>query len=248
MMIRTILIDDEQNALDVLAILLKKNFEQIEIIASTDNGEEGIQLIQTLKPDLVFLDIEMPHVNGFDVMKATEEIKYNVIITTAYNQFAVKAFKFAALDYLLKPIDMSDLREAIAKVKLNEFSSLQDKLDKLLTQYPGSRNKELIALQVGDGLQMFKPDDIVRCESESNYTNIFLKKGTKILLSKTLKEIEESLQGLSFFRIHQSHLINMNHIERVLKNDGGSVLMSDGSEITISRYKKELFFEQFRKL
>jgi two-component system LytT family response regulator len=197
----------------------------------------------------VFLDIEMPHKNGFDVLNETKEYNYKVVFTTAYDQFAIKAFKFSAIDYLLKPIDITELQQAVEKAKQSSSSSsLDEKMKLFFQQYQPQNNKELIALPVGDAMQFFKQDDIIRCESDSNYTYIFLTSGKKILLAKTLKEIEEALAGLSFFRIHQSHLVNMNHVSKFSKSEGSYVVMTDGSTLNISRNRKDLFMEQFRKI
>lgn len=243
-----VLIDDEKNALEVLQLQLNQFCVDVNIVAAANGGIKGIEAIKKHKPDLVFLDIEMPHKNGFDVLNETKEYNYKVVFTTAYDQFAIKAFKFSAIDYLLKPIDITELQQAVEKVKQSSNSSLDEKMKLFFQQYQPQNNKELIALPVGDAMQFFKQDDIIRCESDSNYTYIFLTSGKKILLAKTLKEIEEALAGLSFFRIHQSHLVNMNHVSKFSKSEGSYVVMTDGSTLNISRNRKDLFMEQFRKI
>lgn len=242
-----VLIDDEKNALEVLQLQLNQFCVDVNIVAAANGGIKGIEAIKKYKPDLVFLDIEMPHKNGFDVLNETKEYNYKVVFTTAYDQFAIKAFKFSAIDYLLKPIDITELQQAVEKAKQNS-GSLDEKMKLFFQQYQPQNNKELIALPVGDAMQFFKQDDIIRCESDSNYTYIFLTSGKKILLAKTLKEIEEALSGLSFFRIHQSHLVNMNHVSKFSKSEGSYVVMTDGSTLNISRNRKDLFMEQFRKI
>lgn len=243
-----VLIDDEKNALEVLQLQLNRFCVDVNIVAAANGGIKGIEAIKKYKPDLVFLDIEMPHKNGFDVLNETKEYNYKVVFTTAYDQFAIKAFKFSAIDYLLKPIDITELQQAVEKAKQSSNSSLDEKMKLFFQQYQPQNNKELIALPVGDAMQFFKQDDIIRCESDSNYTYIFLTSGKKILLAKTLKEIEEALSGLSFFRIHQSHLVNMNHVSKFSKSEGSYVVMTDGSTLNISRNRKDLFMEQFRKI
>lgn len=243
-----VLIDDEKNALEVLQLQLNQFCVDVNIVAAANGGIKGIEAIKKHKPDLVFLDIEMPHKNGFDVLNETKEYNYKVVFTTAYDQFAIKAFKFSAIDYLLKPIDITELQQAVEKAKQSSNSSLDEKMKLFFQQYQPQNNKELIALPVGDAMQFFKQDDIIRCESDSNYTYIFLTSGKKILLAKTLKEIEEALSGLSFFRIHQSHLVNMNHVSKFSKSEGSYVVMTDGSTLNISRNRKDLFMEQFRKI
>ncbi len=250
-MIRVVLIDDEMNALDVLEMQLSNYCTGISIVEKCAGGEKGIAAIQQHQPDLIFLDIEMPGKNGFDVLSETRGLTYDVVFTTAYDQFAVKAFKYAALDYLLKPIDILELQAAVQKARAKKGSAgIEDKINILFQQFSQLQPPltKRIALPVGDAMQLFAPDDIIRCESDSNYTNIFLAGGKKILLAKTLKEIEETLSGLSFFRVHQSHLVNMNHISKVVKGEGSYLTMSDGAVIPVSRNKKEAFMELLRRV
>jgi two-component system, LytTR family, response regulator len=250
-MIKAILIDDEKNALEVLQMQLTNYCSGISIIEKCDGGEKGIAAIKRHQPHLVFLDIEMPRKNGFDVLTETKGIPYEVIFTTAYDQFAVKAFKYAAVDYLLKPVDILELQAAVEKVKSKKGDANIDEKLKLLFEQFGlaqAHAPQRIALPVGDAMQLFAPDDIIRCESDSNYTNIFLAANKKILLAKTLKEIEETLSGLSFFRVHQSHLVNMNHISKVVKGEGSYLTMTDGVTVPISRNKKEAFMEMLRRV
>jgi two-component system LytT family response regulator len=250
-MITAVLIDDEKNALEVLEMKLKEFCKEVTILACCDSGAKGIEAILTHHPDIVFLDIEMPHQNGFDVLNETKLMDYDVIFTTAYDQFAIKAFKFSAIDYLLKPIDIVELQLALEKVKRkNKQTNLDEKIKILFSQLQGTDKKltAKIALPVGDSIQLIEPDEIIRCESDSNYTHIFLGNGKKITVAKTLKEVEENIAGSPFFRIHQSHLININHVAKFIKGDGAYVVMKDGTSITISRNKKEAFMETFRKI
>lgn len=248
-MINAVIIDDEKNALEVLELQLAKYCPQVNVLAVANGGIAGIEAIRKHKPDLVFLDIEMPHKNGFDVLNETKEFRYKVIFTTAYDQFAIKAFKFSAIDYLLKPIDIRELQQAVDKAVVKEESvSIDEKIQVLLSQLQSPAKPGRIALPVGEAMQFFHTDEILRCESDSNYTHISLVNGKKITVAKTLKEVEESLRGTDFYRIHQSHLVNMNHISKVVKGEGGYVVMKDGTTLTISRNKKEAFLESFRKL
>ncbi|GGC78135.1 DNA-binding response regulator [Flavobacterium lutivivi] len=248
-MIKAIIIDDEKNALDVLQMQIQQFCDDVEVIAVCLGGAEGVKSINELKPDLVFLDIEMPHINGFDVLSMTKSNNFNVIFTTAYDQFAIKAFKFSAIDYLLKPIDILDLQQAIKKVKKqSENYNLDEKIKLLIEQYKPTINRQKIALPVGSMLEFFDVDAIVRVESDSNYSHVFLTNQKKITLSKTLKDVEENIKGEPFFRVHQSHLINTNHIEKAVKGENAYVLMKDGTTITISRNRKEEFFNMFRKI
>ncbi|MBL7731808.1 MAG: response regulator transcription factor [Chitinophagaceae bacterium] len=247
-MLNAILIDDETNALEVLDMQLARYCKDVRVIAKCDGGEKGIDAIRQHQPDLVFLDIEMPHQNGFDVLKATSNYDYEVIFTTAYDQFAIKAFRFSALDYLLKPVDIEELQAAVEKAaKRKGGTSLEEKLKMLLSQYQPAPSAR-IALPAGDAMQFYNPDEILRCESDSNYTHIFLTNGKKITTAKTLKEVEESLRGFDFYRIHHSHLVNMKHITKVIRSDGGYVMMDDGTQVAISRNRKEAFLESFRRI
>lgn len=249
-MLNAVLIDDEKNALEVLEMQLTRFCKDVKVVAACLGGEKGIVAIKKFNPDVVFLDIEMPHVNGFDVIKATEMYHYEVIFTTAYDQFAIKAFKFSALDYLLKPIDITELQTAVDRVKNKKGDHhLEQKIQTLFQhlQTP-QRLTDKIALPLGDALQFVSPDEIIRCESDSNYTHVFLANGKKITVAKTLKEVEQNIYGGPFFRIHQSHLVNINHISKYLKGDNAYVIMKDGTQIGISRNRKEAFLETFRKL
>lgn len=250
MMIRTVIIDDERNALEVLEMQLERYCPQVTVLATCNSGEAGIEAIARLQPDLVFLDIEMPHKNGFDVINETRNYSYNVIFTTAYDQFAIKAFRYSALDYLLKPIDINELKTAVDKITRQQQKEgrLDEKINFLLEQLQPGKRTHRIALPVGDAMQFMEPDEIIRCESDSNYTHIFLSGGRKLTLAKTLKEVEEQIGRTPFFRIHQSHLVNMNHIHRYIKGESAYVIMKDGTQLGISRNKKDAFLESFRKL
>ena len=249
-MINAIIIDDEKNALEVLEMQLSQFCTDVHVVASCDGGAKGIAAIKNHNPDLVFLDIEMPHKNGFDVLLETKDMKYDVIFTTAYDQFAIKAFKFSAVDYLLKPVDILELQASVEKVKNKKGEGgIEEKIKLLLSQLQPATRKltDKIALPIGDAMQFMEPDEIIRCESDSNYTHIFLANGKKITMAKTLKEVEENINGGPFFRIHQSHLVNMNHISKYIKGDNAYVVMKDGTQLGISRNKKEAFLETFRK-
>lgn len=248
-MIKAVIIDDEKNALEVLEMQLHQFCKEVSVIATCNGGKEGVKAIKELQPDLVFLDIEMPHINGFDVLDQTKNLNYKVIFTTAYDQFAIKAFKFSAIDYLLKPIDFVDLQNAVEKAqKETQNHNLEDKIKLLVEQYYPQKNRQKVALPVGNMLEFFDVDEIIRVESDSNYSHIFLANQKKITLSKTLKDVEENIKGEPFFRVHQSHLINTNHVEKAVKGENAYVVMKDGTTITVSRNRKEEFFELFRRI
>lgn len=247
---RTIIIDDEQNALDVLRLQLENYCSDIEVIACCSGGEDGIKAILEYNPDLVFLDIEMPHFNGFDVLNHTKDLNFKVVFTTAYNQFAIKAFKFSALDYLLKPIDIEELQTAISKAKSTlEKEDLTKKVEQYLSFLkPEPPRTDRIALPDNGMLVFYNENELFRVESDSNYSHFYLVNGKKITLSKTLKEIEEKLSHYPFFRVHQSHIINVTKIKKISKGENAYVVMIDDAIIPISRSKKDSFLEQFRKL
>jgi len=247
-MIKAILVDDEKNALEVLEWQLKNFCPDITIVACCTSADEAIAAIAQQDSQLLFLDIEMPVKNGFEVLHAFKEPTFDVIFTTAYNQFAIKAFKYAAFDYLLKPIDADDLKAAIERYKNKKAFAVNEQLKLLMQQMTKNTHAEKIALNTADGLQFVHAEQIIRCESLSNYTKIFLTNNQKVTIAKTLKEVEETLQSYNFYRIHNSHLINIEHIERFVKADGGYVLMTDGEHITVARNRKEGFIEKFSKL
>lgn len=246
-MITAILIDDERNALDVLVWQLKNYCPDVTVLACCNNVQEAIQEISTHKPDLVFLDIEMPVQSGFSLLETFEDPDFDVIFTTAYNQYAIKAFKFSAFDYLLKPIDADDLKETVARYIGRKRVSIREQIKELALQLqPKPPGK--IAIPTNDGLVMFRPEQIIRCESESNYSKVFLDNGKKLIVAKTLKELEEVLEPYQFYRIHHSHLINLGHVQSYTRYDGGFVLMSDGTEVSLAKNRKQGFIEQFSKL
>ena len=240
MKLKAIIIDDEQHSLKTTELLVKKNCQDTEIIGLAENHEKGIELIDTLHPDLVFLDIAMPRMNGFEMLQHVTYKTFDVIFTTAYDEYAIKAFKVSAIDYLLKPIDKKELVEAVKKVKSKfEKNKEYNKIDQFLNSatQPGIK-KEKVALPVDGKIQMIPFASIVYCESESNYTYIHLE-NKKLLLSKTLKEIERLLNHPDFFRVQNSFLVNLNHIKEYVRGEGGELVMSNGDEVRVSRNKKE---------
>lgn len=248
-MTKAVIVDDEKNALDVLRMQLNAYCPEIEIVSASVGGKQGITDILQYKPDLVFMDIEMPLINGFDVLEATRHLNYKVIFTTAYDQFAIKAFKYSAVDYLLKPIDIEELKSAVKKLIHNEQKDLVSILQNMYQHFnQGAGYQKKIALPFGEGFEMIAVQDIVRCESESNYTTIYLSDKRKVVLTRTLKEIEEQLPFPPFYRIHNSHIVNVDCILKWYKTDGGYVIMNDGAQINISRSRKEAFFESMLKL
>jgi two-component system LytT family response regulator len=243
-MIRCIIVDDEPGGRQLLEQLLLPYNKEIEVVATCANVDEALIVIASKKPELVFLDIEMPGSNGFSLLERIEKRDFEVIFVTAHNEYAIKAFKHSAFDYLLKPIDSQELRQTIARVmdKLLPKKTLEQKINFLLETIKKPYNtSDRIAVQSMDGFRVVKHSDIVRLESDSNYSNIYLLGGTKITVSKTLKDFEELLSDHGFIRVHQSHLVNTIHIIRYVKGEGGIVYMVDGSQVDISRRSKAQF-------
>jgi len=245
--IRALLIDDEKHCLEVLTWQLERFCPDVQIIGVCDNAEKALTILSTEEVDLAFLDIEMPHMNGFELLQRLKKIRFEVIFTTAYDMFAVKAFKFSALDYLLKPIDKDELTQAVEKVKeKSNRTILPEQLNILFENfYNHKQPPQKIALPTMNGLEFVIADDIIHCQSEGNYTHIFLKDDGKFLICRTLKETEELLSGHNFFRVHHSHSINLNHIKKYVKGDGGYVVMSNNSSINVSRSRKEELLRLF---
>lgn len=240
-MIKAILIDDEKNALEVLEWQLKTYCPQVHVAALCTNADEGITAIKKHTPHLIFLDIEMPKKNGFEVLLALPDPTFEVIFTTAYNQFALKAFKFAALDYLLKPIDADDLAASVQRYeKKSLHSNVKQQFEMLMQQYkqPGVL-PEKVSFITQQAIHFIAPSNILYCESNSNYTTLHFADKTKMVVSKTLKEVEETLIHYHFYRIHHSFIINLKEVNRYVKADGGSIEMTDGAQLPISRQRKE---------
>ena len=246
-MIRCVLIDDESNSLEMMEWLLQTYCPQVKIEAMCNSAEKGVIAIEKYRPDVVFLDIEMPHMNGFDMLEQFEKIFFDVVFCTAYDQFAIKAFKYSALNYLLKPVDPDDLKDTIQRIEEKRNMPTREQIEMLMQ---GMKNQKptasRIALTTNDGMIFVTTDDILYCEAESNYTTVVLN-DRKIVVSKTLKEIDEALSGADFFRIHNSFLININQIQKFVRGDGGYVIMNDGKSVGISRSRRQDFMEMFSK-
>jgi two-component system, LytTR family, response regulator len=247
-MIKAVIVDDEQNCVEMLEWLLKTYCPVVSVAAMCTSGEEGIKAIQKHKPDVVFLDIEMPKMNGFDMLEAIGDITFEVVFTTAYNKFAIKAFRYSALNYLLKPIDPDDLQLTVKRIEEKKSFPGKQQLELLLQNMREANPKvNRVALSTGDGLIFVNTNEIMYCQAESNYTNVVLTNNLKILVAKTLKDIDETLSGKDFFRIHNSFLININEIRKFVRGEGGYIVMNDGTQITIARSKREEFFDLFSK-
>lgn len=239
-MIKAVIVDDEPYCCEALDALLNRYCPQVKVVGICYSGREALQEIREQKPQLLFLDIEMPQMNGFELLQKIPDPGFDLIFTTSYDQYAIKAIRFSALDYLLKPIDRDELQAAVHKVVERNHPPLTQQLELLLHKMhlPASQINK-VALPTMEGLQMLTVDTIISCESDSNYTIVFLKDKQKIVVSRTLKDIEEILEDHPFLRIHHSHLVNINEINKYVKGEGGYVVMSDGSKVDVSRSKKE---------
>src|SRR5690606_27364366 len=195
------------------------------------------------QPDLVFLDIEMPFMNGFDLLNQLDEINFSLIFTTAYDQFAVKAFKVSALDYLVKPVEDEDLIQAVQKAISNKRTTEDVAVKHLLKQVTERKLSDRIFVPTSNGLEFVESEQIVHCESDSNYTTIFLEGGAKMLISRTLKDIEDMLTADYFFRVHNSHLVNLKYVKKYVRGDGGHLELKDGSIIGVSRARKQALLD-----
>ena len=239
-MIKAIIVDDEPYCCETLSILLHRYCPQVEVTGSYHSGAEALDRIREQRPQMLFLDIEMPRMNGFELLEKIKDLSFELIFTTSYDQYAIKAIRFSALDYLLKPIDREELQRSIQKVEQRLQSPLPQQIDILLQKLQSPAylfNK--IAIPTMEGLQMIAVDSIIHCSSDSNYTILTLKDQQKVTASRTLKEIEELLEDYSFIRVHHSSVVNLNEISKYIKGEGGYLMMSDGSSVNVSRSRKE---------
>ena len=246
-MIRAIIVDDEPYCCDTLETMLEKYCPGVELVAVCHSGEEAIAGISQHQPDLVFLDIEMPRMNGFDVLQKIGTINFEIIFTTSFDQYALRAIRFSALDYLLKPIDQEDLQIAVQKVIQRTQKPVTQQLQLLMQKLQQPTNPvNKIALPTLEGLQMVQVDSILYCESDSNYTTFFLKGKPKIIVSRTLKEMEDLLADYSFARIHNSYLVNLAEVDKYIKGEGGYVVLTDGSTVNVSASRKRLLLAKLQ--
>jgi len=244
-MIKAIIVDDEPYCCDVLAAMLQSYCPDVEVVGICNNGIDALSTIRQQSPAVVFLDVEMPRMNGFEMLEQLPSINFHLIFTTSYDQYALKAIRFSAIDYLLKPIDREELIKAVEKVKERVQVIIPQQLEILmqkLRQPAHPVNK--IALPTIEGLQMLPISSIISCESDDNYTKLQLKNGKKMLITKSLKEMEEILEQHSFIRVHRYYIVNLNEIEKYIKGEGGYLLMSDGTSIDVARNKKEVLLKK----
>lgn len=248
-MVKTIIIEDEKKSREMLQKLIELHCKQLTVIGTAGSMKEGLELLKKQTPDLLFLDIELGDGTGFDLIEQTENKNFKVIFATAYDQYAIKAIKYSALDYLLKPYDVEELVNAVNKItdsisKISEIENIKFLLSSFKKQ---DEQQTKITLPTGNAYEIVNIKDIIRCEADGSYTKFFLTGNKTYLVTQSLKHYEELLPEEFFVRIHHHHLINMDHVVRYLKEDSGYAVMSDNTQVEISRRKKELFMERLNK-
>lgn len=242
MKIKAVIIDDEINNIDNLKLLLDAWCPKVEVVATASNAETGREVILKHQPAIVFLDIQMPGGNGFDLLRLMGSIDFEVIFVTAYDQYAIQAMKFSAVDYLLKPISIDELQFAVeAAIKRHQQKMHNSQLENLIHLLKWQQNKEehRIGLTTMKETRFVKTSEIVRCESSNNYSTFYLNDGEQLLVSKPIYEFEEMLKGYGFIRCHQSHLVNKSFVKSWVKEYGGYLLLQNGTEVPVSRNKKD---------
>jgi two-component system LytT family response regulator len=245
---KALIIDDEKRTRELIAKMIESFELQIETFPIGENVESGLAAIESIQPDLVFLDIQMPDGTGFDLLKMIPQKQFEVIFITAHEEFAIKAIKFSALDYILKPVDPEELRKALEKAIENIGQKKEESQFEALQLNMQPSQKRRLVLKTQESVHVVDLDKIIRCEADRNYTSFFLTENKKILVSKTLKDYETLLSGHNFLRVQQSHLINLDFVDRYDKGNGGSVVMKDGSEVPLSPAKREVFFRILENL
>jgi two-component system LytT family response regulator len=242
-MIKAVIIDDEQHSIDTLKWKLENYCPEVEIMAAFDKPADGVKFLKQYKPELLFLDIEMPMLTGFDVLEELgKDLPYDIIFITAYDNFGIQAVKFSALDYLLKPVQNKELKEAIDKhIKKSHHKTSAQQIDVLMTNVKAEKKGAIgkIGLASKEVIEFVEASEIIYCEANSNYTNVFMLDGKKKVISKTLKEFEEMLSPHNFYRAHNSFLINMKMIKELVRGDGGYIVMENKAKIPVSRNKRE---------
>ncbi|MFT5857998.1 MAG: two-component system LytT family response regulator [Flavobacteriaceae bacterium] len=245
---KVLIIDDENRTRSLIAKMIDSFGFDVEAIPDGENVQSGIKAIEKHNPDIVFLDIQMPDGTGFDVIRSIENKNFEVIFITAHEEFAIKAIKFSALDYLLKPVDAGELKSALEKaLELVGDENSSPQFDALHSNIQKGEKRRLV-LKTQESVHVVDLDQIIRCEADRNYTSFFLLDNKRILVSKTLKEYETLLSSHNFLRVQQSHLINVDYVDRYDKKNGGAVVMKDGSEVPLSPAKREVFFKRLENL
>ena len=242
--LKAILVDDELNSLQNLQFKIQEYCPSIKVVAQTQNPEEAIRLIHQHKPDVIFLDIEMPRMSGFKMLEQFTEVDFEVIFITAYNHYAINAIRISAFDYLVKPVAIEELQQTVERLGNFSLKKTRERANLLKSNLANPKSQEdHIAIPTNDGLEFIQIKQIIRIESSSNYSKLILQNGQQMLVTRQLKDFEELLQDYRFYRVHHSHLINLNFISRYIRGDGGQITMRNGDIIDVSRRKKEVFLK-----
>ena len=242
--LKAILVDDELSSLQNLQQKIAEFCPEIKIVATPTKPEEAIFLIRHYKPDVIFLDIEMPRMNGFRMLEELQDVEAEIIFTTAYNHYAIDAIRISAFDYLMKPISVEDLQNAVSRLMIKHKRQTQEKLSVLKRSLQENRSQEdRIAIPTGEGMEFINIKNIVRVESSSNYSKLHLLSGQTLLVTRLLKDFEEMLLPYRFYRVHHSHVINLTYIAKYIRGEGGQVVMQNGDVIDVARRKKDEFLK-----
>lgn len=241
--LKTVIVDDEPNAVDFINSVIGDHCPELEVVGKAYNVTSGIKKIEEQNPDLVFLDVEMPNGTGFDLLAHFPEKEFDVVFITAFNHYAIKAIKFSAVDYILKPLNITEFIEAVRKVlqKRGSSKSHGDENFKILMENLKSPVPSRLAIPTAEGMEYLNPKEIIRIEADRSYSWFFLTGNRKILVSKNLKEFQDLLSDRYFFRSHNSHLINLKYVHKFVRKEGGYIEMQDGEQIPISRNRKDIF-------
>ena len=247
-MIKAVIVEDEIAGMNNLKNFLTKI--DIDVIADAENVEKGIQMFNNpkIRPDVAFLDINLPDGLVFKLLNNIKNINFDIIFVTAHEEYAVQACQYSSIGYIIKPIDEDNLNEAISRIKPGRDNKIGERLDLFAQHYNNPNAFEKMSISALDGIYFINIKDIIRCEAEDNYTHIHLRSGEKITASRTIKAYEEMLAGVNFYRVHKSHLINLNYMRKFVKGDGGYLVMDDNKKIEVSRRRRPAFMEQMRRL
>jgi two-component system LytT family response regulator len=247
--IKTLIVDDEDDAVNFIRSIIREYCPKLEVIGTANNVKEGVRIIADCQPDLVFLDVEMPHGSGFDLLAQFPEKQFEVIFITAFNQYAIKAIKFSAVDYILKPINISEFIEAVEKVteKRPGAPAFEKNYGELLENLRSAIPMKL-AIPTAEGMEYLNTREIIRIEADRSYCWFHLTEKRKRLVSKNLKEYQDLLSDRNFFRPHNSHLVNLEFVKKYVRQEGGYIEMTDGAQIPVSRVKRELFLQEMARL
>jgi two-component system LytT family response regulator len=244
-----IIVDDEKHCREVMEHLLHKHCSDVKLLANCASGALALTVLEKETPDILFLDIEMPGMNGFELLQKFQHPDFEIVFTTAYNEYAIKAIKHSALDYLLKPVDKDELIQTVQRAKEHKTQKASQRVDSLLEMLNLKKNNKRFAVPTLEGLIMVDSETILYCERDSAYCKIFFSNSTKpMVISKTLKEVEEVLQGADFCRIHHSYFINIKCVQRYIRGEGGEVVLNNGVHLPVSRTKKQDFLSLLEKI